>query len=103
MEVKYQVSDQFLSQYEFTMVHCCKSAKESDLQGEKLCRGDGNEVRLLWEALDPGCRGGRCGGDFEVDDESSLALLMLSELLMATAKANVLLLLLIGLFAIPLR
>lgn len=69
-------------------LHCCKSATEYDRQGE---------------AIDRGCSGGNEGGDlvFEFEFESSLALLRLSELLMATARANVLLLELRGRFAIP--
>jgi hypothetical protein len=71
------------------VAHCCKSAVENDCQADKFFLAD----------LLRGCGGGRCGGDLEL--ESSLELLMPSELLMVTAKANVLRLELSGLFDIP--
>lgn len=74
------------------MSHCCKSATEYDLQADTFL-----------DDLLCGCSGGRGGGVGDLGIESSLELLMLSELLllMATAKANVLRLEPSGLFDIP--
>lgn len=59
------------------------------------------EAKLLLEALDCGGRGGRGGGELEYELELESSLLLLSELLMATARAKELLLELMGLFDIP--
>lgn len=93
---RFSFSDSFLSLLTEeasaapSLLHCCKSATEYDRQGE---------------AIDRGCSGGNEGGDtefeLEFEFESSLVLLRLSELLMATARASVLLLELSGRFAIP--
>lgn len=93
------------------MTHCCKSAKEKDRESEKFRRGgDSKDLLLIPAPLEPalpcGCSGGRCGGDLEagLEFESSLVLqqlLLLSEPLIAIAKASVLRLELMGLFDIP--
>lgn len=59
------------------------------------------EAKLLLDGLDCGCRGGRGGGELEYELEFESSLLLLSELLIATAKAKELLLELMGLFDIP--
>lgn len=87
------------------VAHCCKSTIENERQADEFSCGGDDESMLFLVDLLCGCRGGRGedgrGGDLEI--ESSLELLMLSELLllMATAKANVLRLELSGLFDIP--
>lgn len=78
------------------VAHCCKSAKDKDLDAQKCLGGD---VFTWNDALACGCSGGSGGGD--LDEESSLVLLLLSELLIATAKASELRLELMGRFEIP--
>lgn len=81
------------------MAYSRTSANEKDRQLEKfrLLFG-GDEGVLLKDVLVCGCNGGSRG--LEVEVESSLVLEILSELLIATARANVLLLELIGLMSL---
>ena len=76
------------------------SDNEKDRQLEKFRPVEGGDdgVLLLKDALVCGCNGGSRG--LEVEVESSLVLEILSELLMATARANVLSLELIGLMGL---
>lgn len=69
--------------FDAVLLHCCISATENDLQ---FARGGGE---------DRGYNGGRQQRGLGVEVESSLVLERLSELLMATASANVLWLLLV--------
>lgn len=59
------------------------------------------EAKLMLDALDCGGRGGRGGGELEYELQFESSLLLLSELLIATAKARELLLELMVLFDIP--
>lgn len=86
---------------------CCRSARENDLQEERI-RSEGEDGYAPEATPFLGWRGGSNDNDeddgieFELEPESSLVmLLLLSELFMATAKARVLLLKLIGLLQMP--
>ena len=83
-----------------TVVYSRTSANEKERQLEKFrLLGGGDEgILLLKDVLVCGCNGGSRG--IEVEVESSLVLEILSELLMATARAKMLLLELIGLMGL---